>query len=138
MASTAPIGSFRDAIPNRSILSGGLISQSTSVVTEPDAAKTFFNPVQGALHTVASTAAVTWTITDASAPLPYDLKIGEGFLFFIQNNDGADAITVAVAGNVTAGAGTFTVPSARTRIFSLTRISNLVHQLNTLGVLTHG
>lgn len=137
MASTAPIGSVRDAVPNRSILCGGVIAGSTSTQAIPAGAQATFYPTQGGIHTVAANAAgVTYTITDAAAPLPYDLRIGEGFIFYVQNNDAADTITFAVGGNVAAGAGTLTVAGASTRIFALTRTSNLVHQLTTLGTLT--
>ena len=142
MSYVTPIGSFRDATPNRSILSGGIIAGSTSVSVQPDGARAAFYPQQGAIHTIAVLAAnVTWTITDATVPLPYDLKIGEGFMFSIQNN-GASLLTLAVAGvdangkGTRVGAGTLTVPTARTRIFALTRVSEFVHQLDTLGVLT--
>lgn len=137
MASTAPIGSVRDAVANRSILCGGVIAGSCSTQPIPAGAQPTFYPTQGGIHTVAANAGgVTYLISDAVTALPYDLRIGEGFIFYIQNNDAADLITMAVGGNVVTGAGTLTVAGASTRIFALTRTSNLVHQLTTLGTLT--
>lgn len=139
--STAPIGGVRDVVANRSFVTGGagIGSTSVQVISSGDTAITTFCPTPGAIHTFAGTALTagrTWTITDAVSALPYDLKIGEGFLFFVQhNNTGNFAITIGVGGNVAAGVGTMTIAQNRTRIFSLTRISNLVHQLDTLGTL---
>ena len=136
--STAPTASVRDVIPNRSFVTGGAGIGSTSVVVLPDpgAATSTFFPTPGAVHTVAVLAAPsTWTLTDAVSALPYDLKIGEGFIFYMQNN-GASTLTFACAGNITqGGAGTITVPTSRTRIFSLTRTGAVTYQLHTLGVL---
>ena len=131
------IGSVRDATPNRSNQNGGTFPAQCAVsVMGGDIDRPTFFPTPGAIHTVAVAAAGrTWTISAAAIPLPYDLKIGQGFLFYVQNN-GANTITLAVTNpGVVAGAGTITVATARTRIFSLTRISDAVHQLDTLGVL---
>lgn len=132
-------GSVRDAIPARTVQAGdGGIAGACSVqVIGSDADNTSFYPSPGGLHTVATAAAGrTWTITNASKPLPYELPIGVGFQFSIQNN-GANTITLAVAGTVAAGAGTLTVPTNRTRIFCLSRTTATVYKLDTLGVLTH-
>jgi hypothetical protein len=130
-------GSVRDVTSNRALLNGGTLPLSTGIqVVGIDADQATFTPVIGAIHTVAVAAAGRqWTMTAASAQAVYDLKVGEGFLFIVQNN-GANTITLAAGAGVTAGAGTLTVLSARTRIFAFTRTGNATYQLDTLGVLT--
>lgn len=131
--STTPIGDVRDITASRSDTKVG----SVSIVVMPDAANTAWSPVPGAVHTFATVAgARTLTITDASSRLAYDLKVGEGFHFWIQN-EGANTITVARAGNVAAGAGTLTVATTTTRHFVLARTSATAYQLTTLGVASH-
>lgn len=134
MASTAPIGSVRDVVADRA---KSTYASGSSLQVIPDVALSPWTPIPGAVHTMAVNTTRTLTITDAAVPLPYDLKVGEGFIFYVQNNDGANTLTIAVAGNVTAGAGTYTVAAARTRIFALNRTSATAHVLTTLGVLTH-
>ena len=102
-----------------------------------DIARPLFYPVPGGIHTVAVAAAGrAWVITDAAVALPYDLKVGEGFFFIVQNN-GASTITLSGAGNVTAGAGTLTVATNTSRFFMLSRTSATAHTLTTFGTLTH-
>lgn len=134
--SVAPIGSVRDATANRAFSVAPRPGASSVQVMGGDIDRPFFCPVPSGVHTVATAAAGrTWTITNAAAALPYDLAVGEGFSFAVQNN-GANTITLAVAGGVSAGAGTITVPTARVRLFVLTRTGEATYQLDTLGVLT--
>ena len=133
--SVAPIGSVRDATANRAFSVAPRPGASSVQVMGGDIDRPFFCPVPAGIHTVALAAAGRqWTITNAAAALPYDLAVGEGFWFAVQNN-GASTITLAVAGGVSAGAGTITVPTARVRLFVLTRTGDATYQLDTLGVL---
>ena len=127
------MSSNRDVVPDRRVVPS--LGATSVQVMGGDIDRATFYPQPGAIHTVATAAAGrTWTITtDSVAAL--DLSIGAGFLFYVQNN-GANTITLAVSGVVAAGAGTITVPTARVRIFSLTRIGAASYQLDTLGVLT--
>lgn len=96
-----------------------------------------FIPIPGALHTAGAAGAHIYTITTASVA-NYTCEVGSGFQFSVQNNSG-NAITFAVSGIVTAGAGTaISVPliTARTRMFQLTRISDQAWQLDSFGILT--
>lgn len=147
MATSTPIGSVRDITPNRAIQLGSMpVAGATSIqVMGGDIARPNFTPVPGGIHTVAVAAAGrTWTIDDTTVPLPYDLKVGEGFWFIVQNN-GANTITLAAAGgtsSVTAGAGTLTVATGTSRFFMLCRVpptspNTLAHVLTTFGTLTH-
>lgn len=131
--STTPIGDIRDITASRSDVKVG----SVSIVVMPDAANTAWSPVPGAVHTFAVTAAGrTLTVTDAASRLAYDMKIGEGFHFWVQNS-GASTVTIAVAGTVAAGAGTLTVATNTTRHFVLVRTAAAVYQLTTIGTATH-
>lgn len=139
MASTVPVGGKRDVIPSRiySSASSAIPGASSIQVLGGDIDRPAFYPTAGGVHTVAVAAAGrTFTITDAAVPLPYDLKIGEGFSFIVQNN-GASTITLARAGNVVAGSGTLTVATNTSRMFFLCRTSQTAHQLTTFGTLTH-
>lgn len=133
---TVPTGSVRDHTPNRSIQRGGWQIGSCSIQTEPDGAVTGWTPRQGAIHIFATVAgARALVITDATTRLPYDLAVGEGFQFAVQNN-GANTITISGAGNVTTGAGTYTIATTTTRLFTLTRSTASAYVINTLGVLS--
>lgn len=140
MASTAPIGGIRDTTANRSLQIGSApIAGAASIVTVgQDAAISPFQPNPGAVHINVPTAARTWTITDAAVPLPYDLKIGEGFWFVVQNDSaGANTITLAVGGNVVAGPGALTVAQDNSRMFVLSRTSATAHTLTSLAAGDH-
>lgn len=134
--SVAPqTGSIRDASANRGFSVAPYPGATSLQVLGGDIDRPFFCPVSGALHTVAVAAAGrTFTITNAAAALPYDLTVGQAFSFAIQNN-GASTITVVAGGGVSAGAGTLTIPTARVRIFVLSRTGDSTYQLDTLGVL---
>lgn len=138
---TTPIGSVRDVTPNRSIQLGGTIPGSCSFHTigGADADVSPFYPVPGGFHsrTTAYAAGRTWTITDAAVALPYDLKTGEGFIFWVQNESG-NTITLAGAGSVTADANvTLTAANNNTTLFALIRTSATAHVLTRFGTLTH-
>lgn len=139
MASTAPIGGVRDVTPSRALQLGGSNIHNPSLQTVGiDADITEWHPVPGGLHVVTLTAGRQFTIDDTSNPLPYDLKIGEGFKFWVQNvSGGAFTCTVAVGGNVSAGAGTLTATQNNTRGYILTRTGALTHVLNTVGAGAH-
>mgnify|MGYP001434029905 FL=1 len=98
-----------------------------------------WSPIPDGIHLCVPTAARAWKITEAVLA-SYNLQIGEGIQFWIQNNSGgAFAITLTSSGSpyVTGGAGTFTIAQANTRHFILTRTSATVHTLTTTGTLAH-
>lgn len=133
---TVPVGSVRDHTPNRAIQRGGYQVGSCSIQTEPDGAVTGWTPRPGACHVFATVAgARALVITDATTKLPYDLAVGEGFQFSVQNN-GANTITISGAGNVSAGAGTLTIATTTTRLFILSRTGASTYRIDTLGVLS--
>jgi hypothetical protein len=132
--------SNRDAIASRYFQAGTGQPGAFGVVTGLDAAIAAFCPVRNSVYLCVPTAARAWTMTEAGVAAGTDLKVGEGFIFYIQNNSaGANTITITAGGgaNVASGAGTFTIAQANTRAFFLRRISSTAHELTTFGTWTH-
>ena len=128
------LGSVRDITANRGLLVGGYtLAEGNVQLITIDAAQAFWTPRAGTLHSFATSAAPrTLTITNAVTALPYDLKIGEGFHFWLQAT-GGQTITVAVGGTVVAGPGTFTTATGSCRHYLLTRTSQTAFQVDTFG-----
>lgn len=137
------MSSVRDVIANRHLLNGHGTASPVSIVTlanAGDLALPAFTPGRNCIHLAVPTAARAYTLTEAAMAAAYDLKLGEAFQFWIQNNSaGANTITVTAGGgaNVTSGAGTFTIAQATTRHFIIVRTGASTHTLYTTGTATH-
>ncbi len=137
------MSSVRDTTPNRNLLNGGGTASPVSIVTmsHGDAAIASFTPHRNSIHLAVPTAARAWTILETGLAASYDLKLGEGFSFWVQNDSaGANTITLTVgggAGQIAKGAGTFTIAQATTRHFLIVRTGASTHTIYTTGTATH-
>lgn len=125
----APISANRQFLANaiNDDTAQASLAATMQIINSVDAAIPAFTPITNALYTnPVSAAGRTWTITTASARLTGVTAVGAGAKFVLQN-DGANTITLAVAGAVTAAAGhTLTTATATSHTFVLTLVSGSV------------
>jgi hypothetical protein len=137
------MSSVRDVLANRAHLNGVGHALPVSIITlaaNGDVPLPAFTPGRNAIHLTVPTVARSYTLTEAAMLASYDLKLGEGFIFWIQNNSaGANTVTLVAGGgvNVTSGAGTFTIAQNTTRQFIIVRTGAATHTLYTTGSATH-
>jgi len=130
----------RDYKSNRSFGNGLGAADAVSLITLTDAANADFSPVPNGIHSMVPTAARALTITQATASAT-DLRIGEGFRFYIKNDSaGAFSITLVAGGGAnveTQGTSTLVIAQGETGVFMLYRSAAAVHGITGLGISSH-
>ena len=130
----------RDYSSNRSFGNGLGAASAVSVISLVNDSNADFTPVPNAVHAITPTAARTLTLLQATASKS-NLRIGEGFVFYIKNNSaGAFSVTLVAGGGVevaTEGTSTLVVAQGETGTFVLNRTSESVHSISCLGIVSH-
>ena len=130
----------RDYSSNRAFGNGLGAASAVSVITVVNADDADFTPVPNAIHAITPTAARTLTLLQATASKS-NLRLGEGFVFYIKNNSaGAFSVTLVAGGGVqvtTEGTSTLVVAQGETGAFVLSRTSESVHSLSCIGISSH-
>lgn len=130
----------RDINANRTFGNGVGSASAVSPVILSDVANADFTPVANGCHIMVPTAARALTITAASAAKT-NLRVGEGFQFYIHNaSAGAFSITLVAGGGAnveTLGTTTLVIAQGESGLYSLHRTAAATYGILGLGVNTH-